>query len=358
MTMKRIFRIITVVAITLAVTPYSLMAGNDDRRGTAGAQELLINPWAHSRGWGSLNVGNSRGIDAFFTNIAGLSFVERYEFAYSNTMLYGGKNGLRGGGSSNAFGLAVRVGSSGVLGAYVMALNFGQLDVTTTENPEPGALGTFSPTLMNLNVAYSHAFSNSIHGGVNIKVINESTSDVSATGVALDAGIQYVTGENDELKFGISLKNIGPSMSFGGTGMAFSVTNNNGNLITVEYRDAEIELPTILNIGVAYDFLFEKWDQRLTLVGNFTSNAFSRDYFGIGAEYSILNRFEVRTGFVYQDGLFSSERVTSSAGFHAGASVNIPVAKDDDTKGLTIDYAFSTQYNLRPTHSIGASFRF
>ena len=32
----------------------------------------------------------------------------------------------------------------------------------------------------------------------------------------LDAGIQYRTGEEDELKFGISFKNWGPRMSFSG----------------------------------------------------------------------------------------------------------------------------------------------
>ena len=41
-------------------------------------------------------------------------------------------------------------------------------------------------------------------------MISEQISDVSANGVALDAGIQYRTGVQDELKFGISFKNWGP----------------------------------------------------------------------------------------------------------------------------------------------------
>lgn len=343
--------------VTLLTAP-TATAGNDDRRGTAGAGELLINPWAHSRGWGSVNTANSRGLDAFFTNIAGLSFVEKYEFAYSNTMLYGGKSGLKSGASVNAFGLAVRVGEAGVLGTYVMAMGVGDIEVTRPDSPEPGANGYYSPSLMNLNVAYSHSFTNTIHGGVNIKVVSESTSDVSTSGIALDAGIQYVTGDNDELKFGISLKNIGPTMSFDGTGMAFQVTNSAGNLMTVEYRRAEIELPTLLNIGVSYDFLFEKWNQRLTVAGNFTSNAFSRDNFTIGFEYSVLDRFQVRTGYVYQSGLLGrGTRATANAGLNCGASVILPLKKDD-SRAITIDYAFSTMYQLRPTHAIGASFRF
>ena len=207
--MKRVLSILTVMILTASLSAPSAFAGNDNRRGTAGATELLINPWARSSSWGGINTSCARGIDAFFSNIAGLSFVEKTEFVYSNTMLYGGRNGLVSGASVNAFGLALRLGDAGVLGAYVMAMGCGDIYVTTPESPEPGSNGTISPTLMNLNVAFSYSFTTSIHGGANIKVITESTDNVTASGVALDAGIQYQTGENDELKFGISLKNIG-----------------------------------------------------------------------------------------------------------------------------------------------------
>ena len=278
--MKRIVSILTVIALTTLLSSPRLMAGNDDRRGTPGASELLINPWARSSSWGGINTSCARGIDAFFSNIAGLAFVEKTEFVYTNTMWLGGKSGLRSGASINSFGLAVRLGDASVLGAYVMAMGFGDLDRTTEVNPEPGSNGTFSPSVMNLNVGFAHSFTNSIHGGAVLKVITESTDNVTATGVAIDAGIQYMTGANDEIKFGIALKNIGPAMSFSGTGMSFTTVNDAGNNMTVELRSAEMELPTCLNIGASYDFFFEKWDQRLTVAANFTSNAFLRDNFG------------------------------------------------------------------------------
>jgi hypothetical protein len=335
----------------------SAYAGNDNRRGTAGATELLINPWARSSSWGGINTSCARGIDAFFSNIAGLSFVEKTEFAYTNTILYGGRSGLVSGASVNAFGLAIRLGEAGVLGAYVMAMGCGDLPVTTVDSPDPGSNGTFSPTMMNLNVAFSYSFTTSIHGGANIKVITESTDNVSASGVAIDAGIQYQTGENDELKFGISLKNIGPALSFGGTGMAFTTTNESGNQMTVQFRESEMELPTCLNIGLSYDFLFEKWNQRLTAAANFTSNAFLRDDFGLGFEYSLLDRFQARAAFVYQRDLFTEERTTAKTGIHAGASVNFPFGKDGD-KNISLDYSYRTNTNLKGSHAIGATFKF
>ncbi|MCR4815933.1 MAG: PorV/PorQ family protein [Bacteroidales bacterium] len=355
--MKRILSILTVMVLSASLTAPSLFAGNDNRRGTAGVPELLINPWARSSSWAGINTACGRGIDAFFSNIAGLSFVEHIEFAYTNTMLYGGRSGLVSGASINSFGLALRLGDAGVFGMYVMAMSFGDLQKTTVESPEPGSNGTISPTSMNLNVAFSYSFTNSIHGGANIKVITESTDDVTATGVAIDAGIQYQTGENDELKFGISLKNIGPALSFGGTGESFTVTNQAGNSMTVEFRASEMELPTCLNIGLSYDFLFEKWEQRLTLAGNFTSNAFLRDNFGLGFEYSLLNRFEVRAAYLYQTDIFDGDnRTTANTGIHAGASVNFPLNKDKN-QVISLDYSYRSS-TLKGTHSIGATFKF
>ncbi len=356
--MKRILKIFAVVVILSAMTAQSAMAGNDERRGTAGASELLINPWARSTGWGGVNISSVRGIDAMFNNAAGLAFVKNIEVAYTNTILYGGKSGFNSGASINSFGLGVRVFESGVLGVYVMTIGFGDLPVTTYDSPEPGSNGTFSPSYMNINVAYAHSFTNTIHGSILFKAITESTDNVSGSGFGIDAGIQYVTGEDDELKFGISLKNWGPSMKFGGTGLSLQMVNTAGNNFTVETRAAEMELPTCLNIGLSYDFLFEKWDQRLTLAAAFTSNAFLRDNYTVGVEYSLLKMFQLRAGYIMQPGLWNGNAATANNGICAGASVDVPLSKEDGKTGITIDYSFQSASPMRGTHSIGASLRF
>lgn len=338
----------------------SVWAGNDNRRGVAGATELLVNPWARSTGWGSVSVANVRGIDAFYSNIAGLSFIPKMEVAYSNTMLYGGKTGLNSGGNINAFGLGVRVSDNGVLGLSLMSVGFGDIDVTTVGSPE-AINGTFSPTLMNINVAYAHSFTLSIHGGVNLKVISESTDNVSGSAFAVDAGIQYVTGANDELKFGISLKNWGPSFSFEGTGMSFMFVNDALNDMTSEYRSAEMELPTCLNIGASYDFLFETWKQKLVLAASFTSNAFLKDNITFGMEYGLLDMFNLRCGYVYQTGVFNAQTATTAfQGLCAGASVNIPLHKKDvdSESAISIDYSYRQNINFNGTHSVGATVKF
>ena len=357
--MKRTIRIFAAVMVLSILSLQTAFAGNDERRGTAGASELLINPWARNTGWGGVNVANVRGLDAMFSNVAGLAFVENIEVGYTSTMLYGGKSGLNSGASINTFGLGVRVFERGVAGVYVMAMGFGDIDVTTYLSPEAGTNGTYTPSYMNINVAYAHSFTNTIHGAVNFKVVTESTDNVSGSGFGIDAGIQYVTGEDDELKFGISLKNWGPSMKFNGTGLSLQMVNTAGNNFTVETRQAEMELPTCLNIGISYDFLFDKWDQRLTVAGAFTSNAFLRDNYTLGLEYSLLNMFQVRCGYIMQPGLLTGDAATANNGICAGASVDVPLSKkNENNTGLTIDYSYQSASPLRGTHAIGASFRF
>ena len=63
-----------------------------------------------------------------------------------------------------------------------------------------------------------------------------------------------MTGKKDNLKFGISLKNVGPRMSFSGDGLSFRNYVDPNYEMTVEQRSSEFELPALLNIGTSYDF--------------------------------------------------------------------------------------------------------
>ena len=153
--MKNIYRYIIAIFLTgLLIAPVQdIVAGNKDRSGQAGAGELLINPWARSSGWGGVNVANSRGLEAVFTNIAGTAFTHGTEIIFSNTTYLKGADV-----NIMAFGLAQRVGETGALTISIMSMNFGDIEVTNINNPDPsdGSIGTFSPTLMNINIGFGN----------------------------------------------------------------------------------------------------------------------------------------------------------------------------------------------------------
>ena len=64
------------MALSLSLTSF---AGNEDRIGSAGATELLINPWTRSAAFGDAGVACGIGLSSVYTNIAGLAFTEKTE---------------------------------------------------------------------------------------------------------------------------------------------------------------------------------------------------------------------------------------------------------------------------------------
>jgi len=350
--MKNIYKSIIAVLLTaVLILPLASLAGNKDRSGQAGAPELLINPWARSSGWGGVNVANSFGLESIYTNIAGLAFTKKTELIFANTQwLKGSEIGI------NNFGIAQKVGESSVIGVSIMAMRFGDLPITTTEMPE-GGLGTFSPSYMNINIAYAKAFSNSIYGGFNMKIISETISDVGAHGIAIDAGIQYVTGEKENIHFGISLKNVGPTMKFTGDGLAIrSFLPGQESQFTVEQRSADFELPSQLNIGGSYAFLFNDI-HTLTVAAAFSSNAFGKDQYILGAEYNLKDYLMLRGAYTYEDGITTNERTTALTGPSAGISVQVPISKEKKS-AFSVDYSYRATNPFKGCHTMAVRLSF
>lgn len=335
--MKKLFKTIVIVSLTIIIgfTSTEVFAGNKDRAGQAGANELLINPWAASSGWGNAGMASIKGVDAMWSNVAGISFTNTMDIDFSYT------NWLAGSDTKVvSFGFLTRISESVVAGLSVMSMNFGEIERTTTENPDAG-IGTYKPSLMNINVAVAKSFSNSIHGGFVLKIISEQISDMVGTGVALDAGIQYVTGLTDNIHFGIALKNIGPTVKFSGDGLSYSVLlDGMSSNITVVQRADEFELPTQLNIGAAYDFNFEN-NSRLTLAINFNSNAFSKDQFIGGIEGSFRDVLMLRAGYAFENGIFKDIEDDECSNVNKGLSLGATVQAPLNNKGLKvcIDYS-------------------
>ena len=294
-----------------------------------------------------------KGVEAIFGNVAGISQIRSLDINFTHTdWLHG--SGVR----ISSFGLAARVGESSVLGLSFMSFNLGEIMETTTDSPD-GGIGTFKPNLMNINISFAKTFSNSISGGFNLKIISESISNMSCTGVALDAGIQYVTGPFDNIHFGITLKNIGPTMKFSGDGLSIKayLMPNSTLQHTVIQRADQFELPTQLSIAAAYDFHFAEVF-RLTVAGNFISNSFTKDQFVGGLEFAWKEYFMIRGGYTYESGLFKGildeNCMNLNRGLNAGVSVQVPFGKAENAPMFAVDYAFRQTYSYGGTHSIGA----
>ena len=339
--MRQSLKYLAVFLIGLASVS-NLSAGNPDRVGSAGADQLLINPWVKSSGWGGANSASVMGLESLYGNVAGLAFVDKTELIFARTSWIADI-------PINSFGFAQRMNESSVLALAITSISIADIDRTTELLPD-GGIGTYTISATNLNLGYSKTFSNSIYGGFAVIAIIEGTSDVSASGIALDAGIQYVTGSQDHVKFGIALKNVGPTMVYGGDGLSFrGIAPDEEYTMTLDQRSDNFELPSLLNIGLSYDLVTVlPEDHRLSTAATFTSNSFKNDQYRLGLEYSFRELVSLRGGYNLESG--NDETSTAISGPSAGFSVNLPLSSESD---LGVDYSFRQSESFGLLHSIG-----
>lgn len=340
------FLYILTICLLFSLTSW---AGNPDRQGESGAGQLLLNPWAPSAGLHSMNTSFVSGVEAMRINPAGLVRIEGTQVLFGHALYLDGTD-IR----LNGLGVAQRVGESGAFGLSLMSIDFGDIPVTTTDQPEgTGALLNLS--YFNFGFSYAHMFENKVSVGVLVRGVAEATSDIGAFGFAIDAGIQYVTGPEDNFRFGIALRNVGSRMKFTGQGLTETTPAPDGDdfTLTLEQRIAGFQMPSLLNIGASYDFRPGE-QHRITVLGNFTANSFSRDEIGGGIEYSLNELFSIRGA--YKTVITSSDdTLVGDAlynGISGGVSLAVPVGKDKERR-FGIDYAYRATSVYNGTHNFG-----
>jgi hypothetical protein len=346
-----------VVAICAMGISFNSFAGNKDRSGQAGAPEMLLNPWARSTGVFALNSAYVYGLEAMKNNIAGLALDTSTEVGLSRGMYLSGTNI-----TTNNLGIAQPLGSSGVLGINIMTMGFGDIPVTDYNAPE--GYGTFHPQFLNVQLGYAKQFSTHISAGLAATYVSEQINNINATGLAFDAGIQYVTGKRDNFHFGIALRNIGTNMRYTGSGFAISADQPQSSptfAVTANYPSDKFQMPTYLNISLAYDFFLDEHKvgkegvpmHKLTAMGTFISNSFNNDYLGLGAEYTFRNLFMLRAGYRYEKNIGDPALSTTMyTGLAMGATVQYRLG-GEKAPMLAVDYSYRpTQRPANGVHMI------
>lgn len=343
--------IVNLWIVLCCLTTTMATAGNPDRQGEAGGYELLLNPWARSAGLHALNTSWVSGVEAMQINVAGLSRLSKSEFVIGHTRLFVGTDI-----SLNSLGLAQKMGEKGAFGITLTAMDFGDIALTTTDNPE-GTGADYSPSFFNLGLSYSHTFDKKVSVGILVRGISENIQDVGAFGFAIDAGVQYVSGAKDNFKFGISLRNMGSPMKFGGEGLNVTTTPpRSDHPITYSIRAAGFELPSMLNIGASYDF-YAGDPHRISVLTNFTANSFTVDQLGAGIEYSFKEMFMARVGYRYDLSISADDTDHGVyTGLAAGVTIEVPTKKDSAGR-FGFDYAYLATNPFDGTHNFSIRYK-
>jgi len=332
---KMLFKSILGLLGVLLLVNSNAFAGGRDRAGSSAAASLLIPVGARGIAMGGAGTATSSGIDAIFWNPAGIA-----KSTYKSDLMFSHMDYFAG--MDLEYVAAVTdLGGFGSLGFSVKSLVVGDIAVTTVEQPD-GTGEILNPNFITLGVHYSKILSDRVSVGITSKLINESFLNVSATGIGFDVGVQYKgLAEFENLSIGIVLKDFGPSMTYGGSGML--------KLIRVDevFRDVRIEaqpaeLPTTLEIGTSYSYSLGEASS-LNISGVFQSNNFADDEFRIGAEWSMDDFIYLRGGLPL---VSEDDDNPYIFGPSFGAGISLGTGKVD----LILDYAFRNVEFLDANH--------
>jgi opacity protein-like surface antigen len=319
--MKKI--ILTLIVLLIATSIY---AGDVSRKGTTGADYLLIPVSARGIATGGAFVANLTGLESIYYNPAGLDVSSGTEFMFSY-MSYLADVKISYLGASTNFG------DFGSLGFTLKSLAFGDIPITTVDFPD-GTGSTYSPTYLTLGLTYSKVITDRISVGTNIKVLSESIENVSANGWAIDLGVQYKF--TPDLMIGAAVMNIGPNMQYSGpelsafTGIPGSNPGTPGG--QYEVITESFQIPSYFLLSLAYNLNFNE-QNNLLLASTFTANNSLEDVMNFGLEYGFLENFFVRGGY----NLLLENTDQNIFGLTFGAGVDYQMGSDI---GFAFDYAF------------------
>jgi len=277
---KRLLTVILLTCLALVVVATSAFAQNK-KIGTATATELLIPVGARDLAMGGASIATTKGVEAMYWNPAGLVRMKHSAEGMFSSMMYIADIGVNYGGVAGSFG------EFGAVGFDVKALNFGDIPLTTEDDPENMSGKFFSPAFVTVGLTYSRPLTDAVSVGATVKIVSEQIERVSASGMAFDFGVLYsgligVQGFN----LGLAVKNIGPQMKFDGTGLYRTATSSDGRRPEQRYKTdaASFELPSIVEIGLAYEG--KAGDNMLwSLNGSFTNNSLYMDEYRVGGEF-------------------------------------------------------------------------
>ncbi|MEW5795197.1 MAG: PorV/PorQ family protein [Candidatus Zixiibacteriota bacterium] len=278
-------RIVLSMAVLLALCISTAFAGNADRIGSAGAQELRIPYGSRGTAMGGAVVANTSGIESMFWNPAGLATLEGTEAMFSYLPYIADID-------QNFVGIATHIEDFGTIGAGVKIMSIGDIEETTQEAPD-GTGRIFSPSLAVINLTYARILTANVSFGATAMFINEQIHEVRASGLAFDVGFLYNPGWHG-VRLGLAMKNYGAEMQFQGRGFEVPLEPRRPGSANA----ASFDLPASINIGMAYDFI-DNGDNLATLTGNFAANTYSNDVIQGGFEYGYKGLYFIRGGYNY-----------------------------------------------------------
>ena len=318
------------IAVMLLAVP---ALAQHQRVGAVAAPELLIPVGGRDMALGGSSLSTTNGVEALYWNPAGLGHMEGSAEAMFSSMSYIADINVVYGAVAGKFG------SFGNVGFTIKSLSFGDIPLTTEDDPENVSGRFYSPTMVTLSATYARSLTDAITVGFTGKLISEKIDQASSGGFAFDFGVQYsgVVGVKG-LDLGLAVKNVGPQMSFSGPGFlrkaVVAVGTRPVQFFSLE--TASFELPALVEIGLSYNYkVAENFNALVS--GSFRNDNLYFDSYNAGLELG----YSVEDLKLFARGGYSAVPQNSDNDIY-GATYGVGIGYNLGGATLTLDYGYRT----------------
>lgn len=254
--------------------------------------------------------------------------------------------------SLNWAGIVLNFGGANAVGISFTSLDFGEEPVTTVFEPE-GTGELFSAQDVAAGISYARNLTDRFSIGGTVKFINQGIFNESASAIAVDVGLLFITQFRD-FRLGVSFSNLGNEMKLDGKDLLERIdqdpnaSGNNETLVGLLKTDS-FQLPVIFRVGISGDLLRFKEDARLTVSVEANQPNDNSQVVNVGSELAIKNMFFIRGGY---KSLF---RKSSEEGLTFGGGL---IWNFNTRNSIVFDYAFADFGLLQNVQvfSLGLSF--
>ena len=313
--------------------------------GTASAEFLNVPVGARATAMGGAFGATASDGTAIYWNPAGLATLDAATATFEYAPWHVGSD----------FNFASVSGETpmGTVAVGVTALTFADMDVIREDVGDQRPTGeTFSAGSYAVSLAYANRLTDRFAIGGSVKVIRETISESSATGVAFDVGTLFTT-PFEGIRLGASISNFGSKMSIDGDDLNVGFDpqpgqNGNNNTVPGRIQTDAFDLPLTMRVGLSGE-VFESAGTRVTLAVDALSPSTAGQHLNLGAEVGLLGGLvQLRGG--YRE-LFMDE---STSSFTAGGGIRYGFGSLD----LSADYSYQASEYFDGVNRIAVALRF
>lgn len=333
--------------LTLSLTLLPLLFNTNlmaqSKTGTTIGQFLLIEPSARYTGMGNAGVASYDEIAAAYYNPGAIGRLQGYGLQFTHSLWLADI-------AYDYVAASIQMGSIGNLFLTATALNSGEIDVRTVEQP----LGTgerYSVSNFALGLGYGRQLTDRFSMGVTVNYIQETIWHSSLATVAISVGTLYNLTTNG-VRLGASISNFGMPARYSGRDLRIIYDKDpdkygDNSSLPGEIYTESFPLPVLFRVGLSVPVEFSP-NNRLQLAINAFHPNDNTESISLGAEWLIFKAFALRAG--YQN-LFLKD---SEVGLTLGAGLQLDVAGHF----FQFDYAWADHGRLENTQRFTVGFLF